>query len=217
MSQLNVRTVHSMKSITITTSEEVLSLVLTRKLFQVCPPLPTLHGNTDRCFEDDFTTSCPPTGIQYIPKYQNSTTSTTGTATSTSTTPSATSTCTPYNGKGYLQAYGDSQTGCLISYGTWYSATGTSCATYTGVFTDATNSSFTLKSSKGPCGIVADKLSCSANMTYTDFTSVNGLLANAAGDNQFYAPGIPTGSVQEPVYDTVNTTAVQFQWQAISC
>ena len=54
-------------------------------------------------------------------------------------------------------------------------------------------------------------------MTYTDFTSVNGLLANAAGDNQFYAPGIPTGSVQEPVYVTVNTTAVQFQWQAISC
>jgi len=76
---------------------------------------------------DGSKSSCPDTGIKYIPKYQP-----TPTGTTTSGGPSATPTGLPYAGKGYLNGFpsaGTEKKGCLISGGTWYT-TGT-CATYT--------------------------------------------------------------------------------------
>lgn len=83
---------------------------------------------------------CPATGIRYVPKYQ--TASPTLTTTGTAGTPSATG--TPYNGKGFLQAYtSGTQKGCLISAGTWYT-TGT-CATYTAAASGTSPSSVELR------------------------------------------------------------------------
>lgn len=76
---------------------------------------------------DGSKSSCPATGIKYIPKYLPAPTGTT-----TSGGPSATPTGLPYAGKGYLNAFpaaGTDKKGCLIGAGTWYT-TGT-CATYT--------------------------------------------------------------------------------------
>jgi ribonuclease T2 len=65
-----------------------------------------------------------------------------------------------------LEAYtSESQTGCLISAGAWY-ASGT-CATYTAT---ASGSGFTLKSSKGSCGISGSEFSCASGVTATVFT-----------------------------------------------
>lgn len=67
--------------------------------------------------------SCASTGLKYLPK------SGTATPTTTGGTPAPTG-GTAISGSGHLTAVtGGSQTGCLISAGTWYT-TGT-CATYT--------------------------------------------------------------------------------------
>lgn len=66
--------------------------------------------------------TCPTTGIKYLPK--------SGTATPTTTSGAPAATGAAFSGTGYLNAYtSSSQTGCLITAGTWY-ATG-SCATFT--------------------------------------------------------------------------------------
>jgi ribonuclease T2 len=65
-----------------------------------------------------------------------------------------------------LEAYtSGSQTGCLISAGTWY--TSGTCATYTAT---GSGSGFTLKSSKGSCGISSSKFTCASSVTATVFT-----------------------------------------------
>jgi ribonuclease T2 len=74
--------------------------------------------------------TCPSSGIKYLPK----TGATTAPATSTRTSTSPTSTSTPSgavpSGKGYLDVItSGSQDGCIIGAGTWYT-TGT-CATFT--------------------------------------------------------------------------------------
>ncbi|KAL9121497.1 MAG: hypothetical protein Q9187_001942 [Circinaria calcarea] len=91
------------------------------------------------------TSTCPQTGIRYLPKVfpSNPTTSvgTTGTASSAPTqssnlsatysAPAPTSTGGAFIGRGYLNVVtGGKRTGCIISAGTWYT-TGT-CATFTG-------------------------------------------------------------------------------------
>lgn len=85
---------------------------------------------------------------------------------------------------GFLNAFtGGSQTGCLISAGKWYT-TGT-CATYTatpsgkfmveefaawGKLTPHfQGSGFTLKSSKGSCGISNSAFTCGSGVTATVF------------------------------------------------
>jgi ribonuclease T2 len=154
---------------------------------------------------DGSKSSCPSTGISYLPKYQ------TATATATSSGAIATATATPYSGKGYLQAYtSGTNTGCLISAGTWYT-TGT-CATYTAT---ASGSGFTLTSSKGPCTILSDNsFNCASGNTAAVFTAVNGLLAYA-GSSAFYAAAVAAGSVQQKVYTTSAAVGVTFQWGTI--
>lgn len=84
---------------------------------------------------DGTKSTCPDTGVKYLPKSGGSSTtsgggSTSTTATTTSTGSSPTGSGTPFSGKGYLNVVtGGASKGCIISSGTWYT-TGT-CATFT--------------------------------------------------------------------------------------
>ncbi|KAL9078343.1 MAG: hypothetical protein Q9157_002735 [Trypethelium eluteriae] len=161
------------------------------------------------------TSSCPSTGVKYLPKSGASTTISTGTATGTSssTRTSSTSngsapTATSFSGQGYLNVQsGGDQNGCIISAGKWYT-TGT-CATFTAV---ASGHGFTLKSSKGSCGISNNALTCGSGVTATVFTSSGGMLA-VSGSTSFYADSAPTGSAQATVYTTSDDTALTISWE----
>ena len=75
--------------------------------------------------------TCPSTGIKYLPK-PGSVASTTAamTATRTTSTSASTGTSIAFSGKGYLNVItSGSQKGCIIGAGTWY--TSGTCATFT--------------------------------------------------------------------------------------
>ncbi|KAK5635475.1 hypothetical protein RRF57_011187 [Xylaria bambusicola] len=122
--------------------------------------------------------TCPKTGIKYLPKYATSTPTTTTTTTTTTTkgsTPTPTATSVPTGvpgvlaGKGYIKVLPD---GFMISTGNWYRASGTP-ATFTATPNDD-GTAFTLETSKGPCQILADaSLSCAPANIQTKF-HVNG-------------------------------------------
>ncbi|KAF1988375.1 ribonuclease M [Aulographum hederae CBS 113979] len=156
---------------------------------------------------DGTKSTCPATGVKYLPKTGggSGTTMTTSTKTTTSA-PGGTG--APFSGKGYLNAV--SGTGCLISAGTWYSS-GT-CATFTAA---SSGSGFTLSSSKGKCGIVSGAFTCASSVsTATVFTSSGGNLASS-GATTFYANAVPAGSTQQTVYTASHAQSVQFSWQSI--
>lgn len=157
---------------------------------------------------DGSTSDCPAT-VSYIPKSSGSATSTTST-TSTSSTAAATPTSsgTAFSGKGYLNVInGGSQNGCLISNGKWYT-TGT-CATYTAA---ASGSGFTLKGSKGFCGVLSDGSIDCTQTTGAVFTSSGSSLVYS-GKSTFYAPSVAAGSTQVTVYTTTQAQSLTIQWQ----
>lgn len=161
------------------------------------------------------TSSCPVSGVKYLPKSGVPVTSTTVPATST-TTATATSTATgtpgtPFAGSGYLiVTSGGTSVGCIISAGTWYT-TGT-CATFAAT---ASGPGSTLKSSKGNCAIVNGALSCSgSNTNPTIFTNSYGNLA-FSGSSTFYANSVPTGQQQSTVFTTSHAASLTIAWQAI--
>ncbi|KAH7342565.1 ribonuclease-like protein T2 [Rhexocercosporidium sp. MPI-PUGE-AT-0058] len=146
------------------------------------------------------TGSCPSTGIKYLPKGA-------GSGTPTTTGSGSTPTGGSFSGTGYLNAVtGGSAKGCIISAGTWY-ASGT-CATITAT---ASGSGFTMKSSKGNCGIVSSTFTCASGVTATVFTASGGKLAYN-GATTFYAAAVPSGSTQQTVYTTSKAVSVTFQW-----
>ena len=183
--------------------------------------------------------SCPSSGIKYLPK-SGSPASTTGTRTTTpatTTRPTATSAPTStgtFSGRGYLQAVsGGSQQGCLISAGKWFSASGSSCATFTAtaagmlflspnlgpsqaltITFSIDSSTFTLSSSKGACAIVSGIFTCSSSTTAGSFSASGGYLASDDG-NMFYAAAVPAGSTQQAVGTSSNSVQVQFQWAGV--
>ncbi|KAB8299782.1 hypothetical protein EYC80_000034 [Monilinia laxa] len=146
--------------------------------------------------------SCPSTGIKYLPKSGSSTTPTT---TTTGATPTGTGS---FSGSGYLEAYvGSTNNGCLIGAGTWYT-TGT-CAKYTAT---ASGSGFTLKTSKGTCGISDSTFSCGSGVS-TVFESSGGYLTYG-GSSTFYATAVPSGNTQATVYTTSKSASVKFAWSS---
>ncbi|KAE8444070.1 hypothetical protein EG329_000938 [Mollisiaceae sp. DMI_Dod_QoI] len=151
--------------------------------------------------------SCSSTGIKYLPKSGGGT----GTTTSTGPTSTPTGGSGSFSGSGYLNAYtSGSQTGCLISAGTWY--TSGTCATYTAT---ASGSGFTLKSSKGNCGISSSNtFTCASGVTATVFTASGGMLAYN-GATTFYATAVPSGSTQATVYTASKSVSVTFKWQSV--
>ncbi|KAK5108635.1 hypothetical protein LTR62_008126 [Meristemomyces frigidus] len=171
--------------------------------------------------------TCPSTGIKYLPKDNGA--SPTGTATTTRTStaartsaqtstvaPAPTSTGPAFSGNGYLNVMtGGSQIGCIIGAGTWYT-TG-SCAGFTASpASPSDDDAFTLSSRKGDCGVVSGVLTCGGSITTpSTFSSTDSGTLTYAGNSTFYADGVPSGSKQGTVYtDSSHGTSLTIQWQA---
>ncbi|KAL6899931.1 ribonuclease T2-like protein [Trichoderma evansii] len=163
--------------------------------------------------------TCPKTGIKYLPK------SGTGTVSSTSKTVSATSTKSTgpvstgsagvLSGKGYLYVDDSSTTGdgFLISSGAWYRAGGTP-ATYTAT-PNADGTTFSLSSSKGKCGILSDSsFSCSSSVSSASSFAYDGTHLTFQGSAQFYAAAAPSGTAQGTVYTSTQAVSLAIAWNA---
>ncbi|TPX09020.1 uncharacterized protein E0L32_001719 [Thyridium curvatum] len=167
--------------------------------------------------------TCPKTGIKYLPKYGGgspSATTTTGGATTTTTTATGTATTSgpaptggsALSGKAYLYVNtpSDSNGGFLISGGAWYRAGGTP-ATYTAT-PNADGTTFQLNSSKGKCGVQADSsFSCASGVTASNF-GYDGSFLTYNGANTFYAASLPTGTQQGVVYTSQKAVSLQVTW-----
>ncbi|KAF2500074.1 ribonuclease M [Lophium mytilinum] len=169
-------------------------------------------GDFEAAAPDGSKSTCPTTGVKYLPKSGSggspTTTFVTGTKTSTV---APTSTGGAFSGKGYLNvSTGGTATGCLISAGTWY--TSGTCATYTAA---TSGSGFTLTTSKGKCGIVSGAFTCGSSVSSaTVFTASSGSLA-ASGSTTFYADAVASGSTQETVYTSSHSTSLTITWQSV--
>jgi ribonuclease T2 len=161
---------------------------------------------------DGGKSTCPATGVKYLPKSGSGGGGTTTLITSTKTTTSApSSTGGAFAGKGYLNvSTGGATKGCLISAGTWY--TSGTCATFTAA---ASGSGFTLSTSKGKCGVVSGVFTCGSSVnSATVFSADSGNLA-ASGSAAFYADAVPSGSTQEKVYTASHATSITITWQSV--
>lgn len=159
---------------------------------------------------DGTKSTCPSSGVKYIPKSSGgdgTTTTATGTATKTSTTAVPTSTGS-FSGRGNLMVQvNGAQNGCIISAGAWYT-TGT-CATFTA---SASGDGFTLSSSKGKCGIADGELTCGSGVsTATVFTAADGKLAYE-DSTAFYADKVPSGTTQGVVYTGDHSVEIAITW-----
>ncbi|KAH7032682.1 ribonuclease T2-like protein [Microdochium trichocladiopsis] len=165
--------------------------------------------------------TCPETGIKYLPKYDTSvpppsTTTTTTTASPTTTAAPAPTGTVALSGKGYLYASTGtpaSAAGFLISGGKWY-ATGGTPATYTAT-PNPDGLTFTLNSSKGNCAIqdAADSsLLCSADVVTGSSFGWNGQALTYGGSPAFFADSVPQGQTQATVYAVEKAVGVTFSW-----
>jgi ribonuclease T2 len=185
---------------------------------------------------DGAKSSCPGTGIRYLPKGPGGRSSTTSEPTRSDPVtpiPSPTSTSAPFTGKGFLQVYvkgEDSPKGCLISEGTWYMS-GT-CAGFR-VQDDVLDKSsmqdnvqeephmFTLLSSKGPCGIIDNKFHCGRKLpSQTIFSSISNGTLSYQKRTSFYANAVPQ-KFQKGDISTVKQTGgdgveVEIVWSSVA-
>lgn len=105
---------------------------------------------------------------------------------------------------------GGATKGCIISAGTWY-VSGT-CATITAT---ASGSGFTLKSSKGSCGVVSGAFTCGSGVTATVFTA-SGSNLMASGSTAFSADSTPSGSTQGTVYSgSSHSVSLTIAWESV--
>ncbi|CEL56543.1 ribonuclease T2 family, putative [Rhizoctonia solani AG-1 IB] len=131
--------------------------------------------------------TCGSTGIKYPLKSGS-------TPTTTATAPAGTSTAIPTKATIVGITSSGTQTGCLLTAGTWSVQT---CATYT---ITTVSGGFTLKTSKGLCEVNGGILSCSSSVSSgTVFTSSGGLLAYS-GSTAFTGDSVPSGTAQVSVY-----------------
>lgn len=154
---------------------------------------------------DSLTDStCPSSGIKYLPKSGGSS------PTSTTTAPGSSPTGGAFSGSGYLNVVsGGKQNGCIISAGTWYT-TGT-CATFTA---SSSGSGFTLSSSKGKCGVASGALTCGSGVSATEFTHDGNTLLYSSS-NEFSTDSTPSGSTQAKVYaGDSRSVELTIQWQS---
>ncbi|KAI1265833.1 ribonuclease t2 [Xylariaceae sp. FL1019] len=154
--------------------------------------------------------NCPATGIKYLPKYTTPTT--TSTTTTSTPTPTTIPTGTPgaLSGKAYVRVL---QGGFMISAGKWYNTGGTP-ATYTAVANED-GETFTMKTSKGPCQILADSsLSCADGNVASSF-GYDGTYLTYDGANTFYAASTPSGTEQGTLYTTEQAVSAQLYWQPL--
>ncbi|KAF2129931.1 ribonuclease T2 [Dothidotthia symphoricarpi CBS 119687] len=159
---------------------------------------------------DGTKSSCPKSGIKYLPKVRRTgppgTTTTVGVPGPThSSVPGK-----PFTGRGHLNVeVNGKKTGCVIGKGTWY--TSGTCATFTATEVD---NGFTLTSSKGKCGIVSGVLTCNNGVTYaTGFTNVDGNLA-VGGNAVWSADNVAKRYTQEKIYaGNGHSEKISIEWQ----
>ncbi|EWC43749.1 hypothetical protein DRE_07367 [Drechslerella stenobrocha 248] len=153
--------------------------------------------------------NCPKTGIMYLPKNGNGNGGGNGSKPSSTRSPPVPQPTgnpgEPFSGRGYLTV---DKGGCLISSGKWY--TKGTCATFTAA---AAGSGFTLRSSKGPCGVVSGELQCGAEVEATTFTATESKLANGY-TTAFYASGDANTGSQVAVFTTSEgkPTTLSISW-----
>ncbi|KAK1751245.1 hypothetical protein QBC47DRAFT_351239 [Echria macrotheca] len=156
--------------------------------------------------------TCPSSGIKYLPKPGG----TTSTPTVSTSSPAASPTGgggggTAPSGSGYLNVVtSGTQKGCIISAGTWY--TSGTCATFTAT---PSGSGFTLSSSKGKCAISSNALTCSSSVSTATVFSYDGTHVTYSGSSTFYATAVPSGTTQATVYTTSHSVSLQLTWQAL--
>lgn len=164
--------------------------------------------------------TCPKTGIKYLPKSGSpaptTTLKTTSKAASSTKSSSGGSTPPPggaLSGKGFLYIDTSSTTsdGFLVSSGAWYRAGGTP-ATYTAT---PNGSTFTLSSSKGKCAILSDSsLSCSSSVSTASSFGYDGTHLTYQGSAKFYAAATPSGQDQGTVFASSHAVSVAIAWNA---
>ncbi|KXJ92548.1 ribonuclease T2-like protein [Microdochium bolleyi] len=161
--------------------------------------------------------TCPETGIKYLPKYDTSappppTTTTASPTTTTSAAPAPTGTGA-LSGKGYLYAStGSAAAGFLISGGKWYNTNGTP-ATFTAT-PGADGLTFTLSTSKGKCAIQSadSSLLCAAEVETASSFGWDSAALTYNGSPAFYADSVPSGQAQGVVYAAAKAVEVKFSW-----
>ncbi|KAB5592487.1 Ribonuclease T2 [Ceratobasidium theobromae] len=137
--------------------------------------------------------SCGSTGIKYPPK-SGSSVSTTGAGTGTTTSAASTGTAVPTKATIAAVTSSGTQTGCLLTAGTWSVQT---CATYT---LTTVSDGFTLTTSKGLCQVSGGSLTCGSSVTSGSvFTSSGGLLTYG-GSTAFTGDSTPSGTTQITIY-----------------
>ncbi|KAL7782873.1 ribonuclease T2 [Trichoderma afarasin] len=163
--------------------------------------------------------TCPKTGIKYLPKYSTPT-STTTTKSATSTSTSTTRPTIPagvLSGKAYIYVDTPSTTspGFLISKGAWYRGGGTP-ATYTAT-PNADGTAFSLNSSKGKCAVLSDSsFSCDTSITAGSSFAYDGSHLTFEGSSTFYATEVPTGQAQGTVFTSPQAISLQVYWNPLS-
>ncbi|GAA6062865.1 hypothetical protein JCM10212_000787 [Sporobolomyces blumeae] len=139
---------------------------------------------------DGAKSTCPSTGIKFLPKGTTSTSTSTGSASTPTNTGGSSS-----SGSVFMNVVANgSQNGCLISNGKWYT-TGT-CAGYSVVST-SNGDEFTLKTSKGPCTVSSGgDLSCASGNSASTFSKDSNGYLTYASSSSFYAAQVATGQNQ---------------------
>ncbi|OTA06464.1 hypothetical protein A9Z42_0072310 [Trichoderma parareesei] len=163
--------------------------------------------------------TCPKTGIKYLPKYSTPTSTTpietathTSSSMSTATRPSIPSGVLTGKGYFYIDTSGTTSGGFLISRGTWYRDNGGTPATYTAT-PDTDGRAFSLNTSKGKCAVLSDfSLSCDSSITTGSSFGWDGTHLLFEGSSTFYATEIPTGQGQEVIYTSPLAIALQVAW-----
>lgn len=166
--------------------------------------------------------TCPKTGIKYLPKSGSSaptTTLKTVSATSSRTTSSGAGSTPPpgsvLSGKGFLYIDDSSTTsdGFLISSGAWYRAGGTP-ATYTAT-PNSDGSTFSLSSSKGKCAILSDSsFSCGSSVSTATGFGYDGTHLTYQGSANFFAAAVPSGQAQGTVFASSQGVSLAIAWNA---
>ncbi|KAH8914203.1 ribonuclease T2 [Atractiella rhizophila] len=149
--------------------------------------------------EPTDSSKCPSSGISYLPKNGGS-----GGGGGGGGEGGGSGDAPSDGGSGKLQV--STGTGCVLSAGTWSVQT---CATFTAT---ASGDGFTLKSSKGQCGVSSGTFGCGSGVSGTVFT-FGGANLQYDGSADFSADSIPSGSTQVEI-STGTSGSQQFniQW-----
>ncbi|KAF2751833.1 ribonuclease T2 [Sporormia fimetaria CBS 119925] len=147
---------------------------------------------------DGTKSSCPRTGIRYLPKHNRErphpTTTSSGSQPTSTHSPS-----TGFEGRGFINVYqDDTPHGCIISKGAWYDTR--SCATFTA--TKAPQGSGTyLSSRRGKCGVVSGAFVCGPQVHVgTAFTATEEGWIAAGGNAKWSSDKVVRGRRKEKVY-----------------